>query len=364
MQNPPSQARTFMKRVNAMFDKCVLQEASLLSSLSHPNIVKLVNVVKVTCGEIEELRLRTEYAGRDYAQLLRSQLIPSSMARHYIVQLLSACSYIHQLGVYHLDIKPANVVIDLKKQKLTLIDFGSSRRVDTSDEFGLLPTATFRYIPPEHMKTKSYPVARADEWGVGHILYSLITGKPLVNIAQIPKNYEDAVELEYNFYSRTDISLNLHEFTDDVDLIVICEGLLQWNPKDRISCDDALRILGHDVVKASRREYVYRKLQRPLEIRWVIEKLAKSLYPENHTCLVDNTVRLFDDYLSSIPSTEDYESKLTLLACFICSTRLYQRRKVHPQVCIQITRTLYTSGQIFDRMQMICDHFNYMIDRL
>lgn len=96
------------------------------------------------------------------------------------VALADAIAYAHRHGVLHRDLKPSNVVFDAADHAL-LTDFGLARRVEAEDTLTGVDTliGTPRYVAPELV---SHPDARptpaADIYGLGSILYELLTGQP------------------------------------------------------------------------------------------------------------------------------------------------------------------------------------------
>ena len=96
-----------------------LREVSILSKLSHPNVVSLVDVLVRP-----RLALVLVYAGSTLASALGSGAFTRSAWRDAFQQLLEGLRYLHAQFVVHGDLKPSNVCWE--GGKLTILDFGNS----------------------------------------------------------------------------------------------------------------------------------------------------------------------------------------------------------------------------------------------
>jgi WD40 repeat protein len=153
------------------------REAQSAARMQHPNIVAIHEFgqhaglsffsMRVVHGPSLAVRLEHEgpFSPRDAAALMRT--------------VAEAVDYAHRLNVLHLDLKPGNVLIDETGQPL-VADFGLARRLDQ-----LLPDAgedvsgTPSYMAPEQAQAGSVGLGRAtDIYGLGAILYELLTGRP------------------------------------------------------------------------------------------------------------------------------------------------------------------------------------------
>jgi eukaryotic-like serine/threonine-protein kinase len=152
------------------------REARLAARLAHPNVVRIYDV-----GEDDEGRpfIAMEYvAGETLADLLarRGPLPPSEVA-DLGVQACRALAAAHQAGLVHRDVKPQNLLLR-SDGVLKLGDFGVA--------FGLEGTrltmvgtilGTAAYFAPEQARGEEVTAA-ADIYGVGAVLYELLTGRP------------------------------------------------------------------------------------------------------------------------------------------------------------------------------------------
>ena len=84
-----------------------------------------------------------------------------------------ALEFAHQNQVLHLDIKPANILIDRQGQ-VKVVDFGLAR---LSDAWGYTTAngGTIGYMPPEQMWQEPLD-ARCDEWALASVLYEMVSG--------------------------------------------------------------------------------------------------------------------------------------------------------------------------------------------
>jgi serine/threonine-protein kinase PknG len=140
-------------------------ERQFLASVKHANIVGIYNFVKYG----SEGFIVMEYVGGQTLKEIRKSRgrLPIAEAIAYIHRILSAFSYLHQLGLVYCDFKPDNAMVEGNDVKL--IDMGGVRRIDdmTGDIYG-----TVGYSAPE---AGEGPTAVSDLFTIGRTLAVLIT---------------------------------------------------------------------------------------------------------------------------------------------------------------------------------------------
>jgi calcium-dependent protein kinase len=94
---------------------------------------------------------------------------------------MSAINYCHKNGIVHRDLKPENLLFLSKSDNspIKVIDFGMSKRFDSSTKIMSERVGTAYYISPEVLKGKYDE--KCDIWSAGVILYIIICGYPCFN---------------------------------------------------------------------------------------------------------------------------------------------------------------------------------------
>jgi len=149
-------------------------EARILASLSHPNIVSVYNFGKH--GNSHYIVM--EYIdGQPLSQIIKSRGFGISEALDVMEKIASAMVESHKNGVLHRDLKPSNIIID-QNGVPKLVDFGISKsllndnsQLTKADSF----IGTLQYLAPEILYGKS-PSPQSDIFSLGVVFYEMIVG--------------------------------------------------------------------------------------------------------------------------------------------------------------------------------------------
>ncbi|TRZ01702.1 hypothetical protein DNTS_003588 [Danionella cerebrum] len=231
----------------------------------HPNIVKLLNVIRAKNDK--DIYLVFEFMDTDlHAVIKKGNLLTDIHKRYVMYQLLKATKYLHSGNVIHRDQKPSNILLD-SDCFLKLCDFGLARSLYQIQEDAGNPAlteyvATRWYRAPEILLGSSRYTKGVDMWSVGCILGEMLLGKPLFpgtsTINQIERimsviphpSTEDvhAIRSEYGASVIQRMLLRPQAPLDQIlpasvppDALDLLNRLLLFNPDKRLSAEAALR---------------------------------------------------------------------------------------------------------------------------
>ena len=118
--NIPKHKIQVLKVLKPVASYKVRREIKILQNLSAgENIIKLLNIVKSSIPETPALVFE-HVNNTDFKELYPT--LEEDEIRYYVFQTLKALDYCHSMGIMHRDVKPRNIVIDHKNNKLRLID--------------------------------------------------------------------------------------------------------------------------------------------------------------------------------------------------------------------------------------------------
>ncbi|XP_018827739.1 serine/threonine-protein kinase ATG1t [Juglans regia] len=225
--------QVYPSRLNRQLRNCFDCELNFLSSVNHPNIVRLFDVFRAEgC-----IFLVLEFcAGGSLASYLRHRgRVQEQIVRGFMQQLGAAMEILNSHHIIHRDLKPENILLSVPDDDavLKISDFGLSRYVHPSD-YAETVCGTALYMAPEVLQFQRYD-EKVDMWSLGAILFELLNGYPpfrgRTNV-QLLQNIKSCKRLPFS-------QLILPAL--DPDCVDMCSRLLSINPADRLSFNEFYR---------------------------------------------------------------------------------------------------------------------------
>jgi|UniRef100_A0A7S4G6M0 protein kinase len=167
-----------MKRKFYSWQECMeLREIKSLRKLSHPNIVKLREVIR----ENDELFFIFEYCETTvYSQMKdlsnAGKQFQEDKIRSIIYQVLAGLAHMHRHGFFHRDLKPENLLVSGDTVKVA--DFGLAREIRSRPPYTEY-VSTRWYRAPEILLHSVHYNSPIDLWATGVIMAELYLLRPL-----------------------------------------------------------------------------------------------------------------------------------------------------------------------------------------
>jgi 5'-AMP-activated protein kinase catalytic alpha subunit len=201
----------------------VRREISIMKKLDHPNVIKLIEVLKSDTHIFIVCELAT--GGDLFDKIVEQDLFDEETTRMYFTQILDAAEYCHSKGICHRDLKPENVLL-ASDGSVRITDFGFSRAFLDHDTVLQVYTrcGTPNYIAPEVLSGRAYNPMAADVWSAGVVLFVMLAG-------YLPFD-EPELETLYRKIKRGSFKFPRHIRPLARDLLL---GILTINPANRLT---------------------------------------------------------------------------------------------------------------------------------
>ncbi|KAH6657208.1 hypothetical protein BKA67DRAFT_512711 [Truncatella angustata] len=213
----------------------IYREVNILRGVSHPNIVRLHEMMETD----RYIGIVLEYAsgGELFDYILTHRYLKDNAARRLFAQLISGVGYLHKKGIVHRDLKLENLLLD-RNRNIIITDFGFANTFDPHDELteeeelglgdrdfvrkvgldrkknsgmrkgDLMQTSCGSpcYAAPELVVSDSlYTGRKVDVWSCGVILYAMLAG--YLPFDDDPANPEgDNINLLYKYIVNTPLT--------------------------------------------------------------------------------------------------------------------------------------------------------------
>ncbi|MCD4656328.1 MAG: protein kinase, partial [Planctomycetes bacterium] len=217
----------FIKRFN--------REAQALATLTHPNIVSILD----RCESDGIYFFVMEFVdGKSLRQIMRNRRLNTIQILGIMSDICSGLAYAHSQGIIHRDIKPENILIDTNGI-VKIADFGLSIILRKDSEFSRITNTaitmgTLDYMSPEQRISSKSADHRTDIYAVGVMLYELLTNeipvgnfeRPSILEPNLPRTIDDIV-FKAMKSSTSDRYQTINQLKDDIDALM--ENLKNYN---------------------------------------------------------------------------------------------------------------------------------------
>ena len=253
------------------------RELEILKDLNHPNVINLKHFfyTKTEKGGNEPeifLNCVMDYFPQTLSRILsvnfqsRKQLDPF-IAKLYAYQMMLSLKYLHSKGIAHRDIKPQNILVGQKTNKIKLCDFGSAKKLIPGQKSISYICSRF-YRAPELIFGATDYTNQIDVWSMGCVISELVLGRPMFPGATTSDQLVEIIRI-LGTPTKDDIcSMNPyfkdHKFPDVKPIpfeklfknriipeyfLDLLSKILVYNPQKRLTAEKALEHAYFDEIK-------------------------------------------------------------------------------------------------------------------
>lgn len=222
-------------------------EAEAAASLQHPNIV---SIHEVGVHEGQHYFSMDLVEGGSLAERILEEPMAAGEAAKCLRSIASAVAYAHRKGILHRDLKPQNILMD-EHGEPHVTDFGLAKRLQDATQLTLTGSilGSPGFMSPEQARGQSDLVdARTDVYGLGALLYALLTSKAPIQGGNVPDTLRRVTDED-------PISSRVLNPKVSQDLDNVCLKCLAKEPSQRYANADELiadleRFLNYEPVTA------------------------------------------------------------------------------------------------------------------
>lgn len=204
------------------------QEVDTVARIKNPHVIDIYEALQLGEGVFGLVMNFVEGQTLD-SMLEDRQRLTIDEATDLARQVATGLHEAHRRGLVHRDVKPENVIVEQMPASgyfARVLDFGVAVAEGAEDNFGFQGTPL--YASPEQCTEENLPDVRSDIYGLGCLLFHLLTGQPpfpYTNALRVMDAHVDAPR------PRLDDATDLVDFPEELENIVA--HLLARDPEDR-----------------------------------------------------------------------------------------------------------------------------------
>lgn len=164
---------------NEEFLRRFRNESRAIAVLSHPNIVKIIDVGFTNKVQYIAMEYIDGITLKSYMEL--EKVMDWQTASYFMLQILRGLGHAHEKGIVHQDVKPQNIML-LEDGGIKVMDFGIAKFArDEGFATSAQAIGSVHYISPEQVSSDKTD-AKSDIYSAGILFYEMLTGvKPFDN---------------------------------------------------------------------------------------------------------------------------------------------------------------------------------------
>eukprot|EP00050_Salpingoeca_kvevrii_P006979 m.293009 g.293009 ORF g.293009 m.293009 type:complete len:610 (-) comp12716_c0_seq1:233-2062(-) len=246
-----------MKQKYYSWQECMdLREIKSLKKLSHPNVVKLKEVIR----ENDHLFMVFECMEANLYEVMkaRRKLFPEVTVRNIIYQVMQGLAYMHKHGFFHRDLKPENLLCN-GTELVKIADFGLAREIRSRPPYTDYVSTRWYRAPEVLLRSTKYN-SPIDIWAIGTIMAELFTLRPLFpgssemdeifkvtavlgtpSQTEWPEGLKLAKAMNFRFPQMSATPLRNLIPMASANALDLMRDMMLWAPEKRPTCSQALR---------------------------------------------------------------------------------------------------------------------------
>ena len=255
--------KKFLMKNNQL--KYAITECNVLKQAASPFILTLYYSFQTP----ENLYMIIDYCpGGDLNFHIIQNLFEEKEAKFYIAELILGIEHLHKLDILYRDLKPENILIS-QDNHIKLADFGLAKEGVSDQQNTNSFVGSPAYLSPEMISRKGVGKA-ADIYGIGAVLYEMVSGTPPF--------FTNNINLLYKNISQS--KLKLHEYFSD-ELKDLLSQLLCRDPYKRIGVLDKNELKSHEWFKDIDWDKLAKKeIDPPIDLVQIKTNLDNQIEPE------------------------------------------------------------------------------------
>lgn len=175
-----------------------LNEAKVLSSLRHPNVINYID--SFLARKSDHLCIVMEFAdGGDISNRIKNNHginFTESQILDWLIQIVLSLHYVHQRKILHRDVKTQNIFLT-QENLVKLGDFGIARTLSSTYDQASTFVGTPYYLSPELILERPYD-HMSDVWALGVVLYELMALKHPFNANDMKSLMHRILKVQYD----------------------------------------------------------------------------------------------------------------------------------------------------------------------